>query len=81
MRNSRNISCVDVANYFLTLTNDESGDLMSLLKLQKLVYYAQGLHLAIYDKPLFGEVIIAHETGPVCPALCEKFKESIQIVE
>ena len=37
----------DVARYFLALSNDEeSGELMSNLKLQKLVYYAQGFHFS-----------------------------------
>ena len=37
------LTCFDVAKYFLSLCNDEeSGDLISNLKIQKLVYYAQG---------------------------------------
>jgi len=66
----------DVARYFLALSNDEeSGELMSNLKLQKLVYYAQGFHLALYDKPLFNEPIEAWTHGPVTPDLYRLYKE------
>ena len=42
----------DVAEYYLCCSTDkESGDLVSNLKLQKLVYYAQGIHLAAKGKP------------------------------
>jgi len=80
------IKCFDVANYFLSLSNDGiSGDLMSNLKLQKLVYYAQGFYLAMFDKPLFNETIEAWTYGPVCPELYHKYKKyessAIQVPE
>lgn len=65
----------DVADYFLTLVDDEAGDSLSNLKLQKLVYYAQGFHLALTGKPLFDAAIEAWEHGPVVPALYHKFKQ------
>ena len=68
------LTCFDVANYFLAQTNDESGDLISNLKLQKLVYYAQGLYLAAYDSPLFAEEIQAWTHGPVVPDLYHLYK-------
>ncbi|MEM7556757.1 MAG: type II toxin-antitoxin system antitoxin SocA domain-containing protein [Cyanobacteria bacterium P01_A01_bin.84] len=37
------------------------------MKVQKLLYYAQSLHLALYDEPLFHEEIQAWRYGPVCP--------------
>jgi uncharacterized phage-associated protein len=69
------LACQDVANYFLLLaSDDESGELISNLKLQKLVYYAQGFHLAAYDKPLFNERIEAWTHGPVVPELYRAYK-------
>jgi uncharacterized phage-associated protein len=44
-------------------------DLISNLKLQKLVYYGQGFHLALYDTELFPEEIEAWTHGPVVPEL------------
>jgi uncharacterized phage-associated protein len=56
------------------LVDEEAGDSLSNLKLQKLVYYAQGCHLALFGKPLIEEPIEAWEHGPVVPALYRKFK-------
>ncbi len=68
------LSCYDVAQYFLAKTDEDAGDLMSNLKLQKLVYYAQGCALALLDKPLFPEHIEAWTHGPVVPALYHEYK-------
>jgi uncharacterized phage-associated protein len=65
----------DVAKYFLTLSEPEEGDLVSNLKLQKLLYYAQGFHLALHGGPLFNEEIRAWEHGPVVRALYHMYKE------
>ena len=42
-----------VAEYFLLLVDDDAGDVMTNLRLQKLVYYAQAWRLAILDEALF----------------------------
>ncbi|AFY70517.1 hypothetical protein Pse7367_2254 [Thalassoporum mexicanum PCC 7367] len=68
------ISCFDVANFFLSQADEDAGDLISNLKLQKLVYYAQGFHLAMFGQPLFSEEIQAWVHGPVIPELYQKFK-------
>jgi uncharacterized phage-associated protein len=39
------------------------------MKLQKLLYYAQGWHLAITGRPLFADRIEAWRDGPVVPAV------------
>ena len=65
----------DVANYFLSLVDEEAGDSLSNLKLQKLVYYAQGFQLALTGKPLFPEQIEAWEHGPVVSSLYRNFKQ------
>lgn len=69
------LSCYEVAKYFLAQMNDDAGDLISNLKLQKLVYYAQGFHLALFDRPLFSEEIQAWTHGPVVPCLYHTYKE------
>jgi uncharacterized phage-associated protein len=64
------LSCVEIAKYFLVQVEEELGDSISNLKLQKLVYYAQGFNLALFDgNPLFDEEIQAWTHGPVVPAL------------
>ena len=47
---------------------------MTNLKVQKLVYYAQGYHLAIFGKPLFDEPILAWQHGPVVESLYNELK-------
>ena len=69
----KEITVFDVANYFLTRVNEEEGDSISNMKLQKLVYYAQGCYLALNNKPLFVEKIMAWEHGPVVPELWKKY--------
>ena len=64
----------DVAEYFLCLSDKESGDLISNLKLQKLVYYAQGVYLAATGKPLFDEDLVAWTHGPVVEDLYHTYK-------
>ena len=70
----------DIARYFLALGRvaDDTGDEedpISNLKLQKLVYYAQGYHLAMFDKALFPEVIEAWGHGPVVRDLYREYKK------
>jgi uncharacterized phage-associated protein len=63
-----------VARYFLSKVDEDAGDSISNLKLQKLVYYAQAYHLAMYGEPLIPEAIEAWEHGPVVPELYRGYK-------
>ncbi|MBW4690395.1 MAG: DUF4065 domain-containing protein [Lyngbya sp. HA4199-MV5] len=67
------LSCFDIADYFIWLAN-ETGSFISNLKLQKLVYYAQAWHIALYNEPLFAEDFQAWVHGPVIPSLYQKYK-------
>jgi len=69
------LTCFDVADYFLSLVNEEMDGRISNLKLQKLLYYAQGFHLAIYNKRLFDSTIQAWDHGPVVPEVYQKYKK------
>ena len=52
----------------------DDGDSITNMKLQKLLYYFQGFHLAEFEgKPLFSEAIHAWEHGPVVPSVWRKF--------
>jgi uncharacterized phage-associated protein len=66
-------SVFEIANYIL-VKSDEEMDLLSNLKLQKLVYYAQGISLGLYQKPLFSEKIEKWIHGPVVPDLYRTYK-------
>jgi uncharacterized phage-associated protein len=66
-------TCYQVAEYLLWLVNGESGDCLTHLKLQKLMYFSQGMNLLFYDEPLFEEEIVAHKKGPVVEELYKKY--------
>ncbi|WP_204106367.1 MULTISPECIES: type II toxin-antitoxin system antitoxin SocA domain-containing protein [Spirulina sp. CCY15215] len=70
---NKNLTCFDVADYFIWLAN-ETGSFLSNLKLQKLVYYAQSWHLALHEKPLFDDDFEAWIHGPVIPELYKKYQ-------
>ena len=63
-----------IANYFLDLA-DASGELVSPMKMQKLVYYAHGWYLALKDKPLLDEQIEAWSYGPVVRSLYRELRD------
>lgn len=57
-----------VANYFIDAARLEAEE-MTQMKLQKLVYIAQGWHLAISGEPLISDNIEAWKFGPVIRSL------------
>lgn len=67
---------LDIANKLLSKAADVcGGDLMSNMRLQKMLYYEQGYHLAAFGTPLFDEDVEAWMYGPVVPSVYEHFKE------
>ena len=52
----------------------EAGDTISNLKMHKLLYYAQGHYLAIFDEVLFDDDIEAWKYGPVVKNVYDRFK-------
>jgi len=62
-----------VADYFIGLAN-ETGSLITNLKLQKIVYYAQAWSLAINNKELFSDDFEAWVHGPVLSNLYKKYQ-------
>jgi uncharacterized phage-associated protein len=66
-------SSITVANCFLDLA-ERDGEVLTPMKIQKLVYIAQGWHLGLYGKPLISEEVEAWQYGPVFPELYHEFK-------
>ena len=66
-------ACEKAIRYLLAKMDEESGDVMTLPVLQKLLYYSQGFSLAMTGKPLFEEDFEVWQMGPVIPALFEKY--------
>lgn len=73
---SNKTTIFDVAAYFLKINKD-----MCNVKLNIMCFYAQSMHLAVYNKPLFNEKFEAWEQGYICPALWynyDKLRESLK---
>ena len=66
-------SPVAIANYFISRAAREGAPL-SHMKLQKLVYFAEGWHLAFKDQQLIDDRIEAWPYGPVIKSLYHQFK-------
>ena len=68
----------DVANFFIEIgqaqAENGSGDPVTPLQLEKLLYFAQGWHLARFGKPLFDDDFKAWTYGLVIPDLYHKYK-------
>ena len=59
------VGAIDVANELIRVAH-ENGKSISNMKLQKLLYLAQGIHLALENgAPLFEDTIEAWKYGPV----------------
>jgi uncharacterized phage-associated protein len=68
------ISATDIAKYFLYRSIDD-GELISPLKMQKLVYYAYAWVPVSDGKRLFNEAIEAWTNGPVVLSLYQNLKD------
>lgn len=63
-----------VARVILHLAHERKIDVTNL-KLQKLLYYCQAWHLAMFQRPLFYERIEAWVHGPVVPPVFGEYKK------
>lgn len=70
------LNCLDVAKYFIIRAYQDGREAqMTNMKVQKLLYYAQSLHLALFDECLFDQEIQAWRYGPVCPPAYRFYSE------
>ncbi|QSJ18417.1 DUF4065 domain-containing protein [Nostoc sp. UHCC 0702] len=70
------INCLNAARYFIARAYEDGIEAeMTNMKVQKLLYYAQSLHLAMYNEPLFEQEIQAWRYGPVCPPAYRFYSE------
>ena len=73
----KTITPIDVVKLFLKLQDFDTdcGDVITNLKAQKLIYYAQGIYMAKTGEPLFEDDFEAWQHGPVIPGLYRELKE------
>ena len=72
-------TALDIAGWFIDFNMKfvatEEAELISPMKLQKLLYYAQGAFLAIDGTALFDDEIEVWEHGPVVPSVYQAYKK------
>ena len=69
-------TALDVARFIVQLHDrDAQGGPLTHLRIQKLLYYVQGWHLAAYGEPFFGDRIEAWKNGPVCPSVWRELND------
>lgn len=67
-------SSLAVANFFIEKAKSRRGRRVDPMKLQKLLYFAHGWHLAVTGKPLLDEPVEAWQYGPVVSSIYHEFK-------
>ena len=68
------MEAIDIAKFFLYKANQD-GEIITNLKMQKLLYYAQAWYLVNFNKPLFDDEILAWSLGPVVRSVYDEYKE------
>lgn len=68
------LKAIDIANFFIKLANSFEEDLITNMKVNKLVYFTQAWSLVRLNKSLFEEDIQAWTYGPVIPSVYNAFK-------
>jgi len=68
------ISAEIVAKEFVRMGSSSESP-VTQMKLQKMVFFAHGLHLALYDTPLCSEPFFAWKFGPVIPSIYQLYKK------
>lgn len=78
--NDKTYTAQEIAEWFLNKNriqmNFEDSEYITNLKLQKLLYYAQGYYMALKNKPLFNEDFEAWEHGPVIRKIYNEYKSN-----
>lgn len=70
---AKNLTAIIVAESIVAFC-ERHGDVVTNLRLQKLLYYTQAWHLALYGESLFPEKFEAWSSGPVQPDTYARFK-------
>lgn len=76
-------SAIDIARWFIHRNSEDvnkgEDEKMTLLKLLKLLYYAEGCSLALDKGSLFDEKIVAWEHGPVVDEVWRSFDNAYDL--
>ncbi len=72
----KHYSATDIANWLITQYDKSAGDVVTHLKIQKLIYYAHAWSLVLADRPLIRENIEAWAHGPVVREVFNEFRHA-----
>lgn len=68
-------SAKDISKYLIyKAAKEEGGELLSNMKLQKLLYYCQGFYYAKHKEKLFEDKVYAWQYGPVVTEVYHEYK-------
>lgn len=68
------LSAMRVAEFLIAISKIVNGEKMTNMRLNKLLYFCQALHLKRYNTPLFMDDFEAWDYGPVIPNIYREFK-------
>ncbi len=71
--NTMTYKAIDVANWFISQFDKESGDVITHLKVQKLLYFSEAWSQVLLERKLFSEDMEAWAHGPVVREVFNKF--------
>ncbi|BCB20295.1 type II toxin-antitoxin system antitoxin SocA domain-containing protein [Bosea sp. ANAM02] len=72
--NGTYVSPTAVATWFVNAADRSAGEVITHLKVQKLVYYADAWFLANFDRALINEHMQAWAHGPVSASVYQKYR-------
>ena len=70
----KTFSALEIANFYIQLLNSLPDNSIDNLKLNKILYFAQGWSLVRLNRPIFSDKIVAWDYGPVIPSVYHTFK-------
>ena len=68
------LKATDIANFFIDVSNSMDEEIITNMKVNELVYFAQAWSLVKFNTKLFNENIEAWEHGPVIPSVYQAFR-------
>lgn len=74
LHSAKQVAARILATQFEQVADDAVSNDLNNMKLQNLLYYAQGAHLALIGRPLFSEPLVAWENGPVVENVYRDYK-------
>jgi len=76
MNQNKTYKAIDIANWFINQFDKDAGDVITHLKVQKLLYFAEAWSQVLLNRELFLESIEAWSHGPVVREVFNEFRDA-----